>query len=82
MPHLHDGGRISSAAHIAVPSTLGDGEGALELGMPPEDIPLSIEPLAQFKPKPGHLVLFPSFVYHSTSRFSEGERLSVAFDAV
>ena len=82
VPHLHDGGRISSAAHIAVPSKFTAGEGALELGVPPEDIPLSLDPLAQFEPKPGHLVLFPSFVYHSTARFSEGERLSVAFDAV
>jgi Putative 2OG-Fe(II) oxygenase len=82
VPHLHDGGRISSAAHIAVPPKLVDREGMLELGLPPEDIPLSIDPLARFTPKPGHLVLFPSFVYHSTSPFSEGERLTVAFDAV
>ena len=82
VPHLHDGGLISSAAHIAIPEDLPEGEGLLELGRPPEDIPLELEPLASFTPKPGHLVLFPSFVYHSTSRFSDGERLTVAFDAV
>lgn len=82
VPHLHDGGLISSAAHIAIPDHLSKGEGLLELGRPPEDIPLGLEPIASFTPKPGHLVLFPSFIYHSTSRFNEGERLTVAFDAV
>ena len=82
VPHLHDGGRVSSAAHIAIPPNLGADEGQLELGLPPEDIPLALEPIARFEPKPGYLVLFPSFVYHSTSRFAEGERLTVAFDAV
>lgn len=82
VPHLHDGGRISSAVHIAVPDDLKQGEGNLELGLPPDDIPLELEPLARFEPKPGHLVLFPSYLYHSTSPFTEGERLTVAFDAV
>lgn len=82
VPHLHDGGLISSAAHIAVPEDLVSDEGILELGLPPKDIALPIEPIARFAPIPGHLVLFPSFVYHSTSRFSKGERLTVAFDAV
>ena len=82
VPHLHDGGRISSAVHIAVPENLKEGEGELQLGLPPEDIPLQVKPLASFKPRPGHLVLFPSFLYHSTSRFFDGERLTVAFDAV
>ena len=80
--HLHDGGRISSAVHIGVPYDLKLGEGNLELGLPPDDIPLELEPLARFEPKPGQLVLFPSYVYHSTSTFTEGERLTVAFDAV
>lgn len=82
VPHLHDGGLISSAAHIAVPDGLAKNEGALELGLPPDDIPLTIDPLARFEAKPGHLILFPSFVYHSTTRFAQGERLTVAFDAV
>jgi tetratricopeptide (TPR) repeat protein len=82
VPHLHDGGRISSAAHIAVPGELSANDGMLELGRPPEDIPMTLEPLAQVTPKPGHLVLFPSYVYHSTAPFPAGERLTVAFDAV
>ncbi|MEP0392676.1 MAG: putative 2OG-Fe(II) oxygenase [Erythrobacter sp.] len=82
VPHLHDGGPISSAVHITVPTGLRRGEGLLELGRPPEDIPMELDRLTAFKPKPGHLVLFPSFIYHSTSRFSDGERLTAAFDAV
>jgi tetratricopeptide (TPR) repeat protein len=81
VPHLHNSGLISSAVHIAVPDELARGEGNLELGRPPEDIPLELAPLVRFEPKPGHLVLFPSFIYHSTSPFAEGERLTVAFDA-
>ncbi len=80
-PHMHDSGLISSAVHLAVPDELGKGEGELELGRPPEDIPIDLAPVASFAPKPGHLILFPSFLYHGTSRFGEGERLTVAFDA-
>lgn len=79
--HLHNSGLISSAVHLQVPENLADGEGMLELGRPPSDIPLFIGPFVQFRPLPGHLVLFPSFVYHGTSKFHEGRRLTVAFDA-
>jgi hypothetical protein len=81
VPHLHDTGTISSAAHIARPAGLAAEEGVLELGRLPEDIPLAHEPFARFAPQPGQLVLFPSFVYHATTRFPAGERLTVAFDA-
>lgn len=81
VPHLHDTGKISSAAHIACPAGLGAEEGVLELGSLPEDIPLPHGPFTRFAPLPGHLVLFPSFVYHATTRFAAGERLTVAFDA-
>lgn len=80
--HLHDGGLLSSAAHLRVPDSVAAGEGVLELGRPPKDIPLGLEPLAVFDPLPGYLVLFPSFLYHGTTPFSVGERLTVAFDAV
>jgi hypothetical protein len=81
VPHLHDTGKISSAAHIACPAGLGADEGVLELGSLPEDIPLPHGPFTRFAPLPGHLVLFPSFVYHATTRFAAGDRLTVAFDA-
>jgi hypothetical protein len=53
----------------------------LEIGRPPGDLAIKLEPIASFTPLPGHLVLFPSFLYHGTRPFGSGERLSVAFDA-
>jgi hypothetical protein len=79
--HLHNSGLISSAVHLLVPGNLAQGEGALELGRPPADIDLKIEPTSCFDARPGHLVLFPSFLYHGTTKFPAGQRLTVAFDA-
>lgn len=80
-PHLHNSGLVSSAMHLTIPNGLDEGEGALELGRPPEDILGGPPPAATIMPKPGHLVLFPSYLYHGTSHFKGGERLTVAFDA-
>ena len=38
------------------------------------------EPCRKIEPKPGHLVLFPSWMWHGTVPFTQGERLTVAFD--
>jgi hypothetical protein len=32
------------------------------------------------EPKPGRLVLFPSYMWHATRPFRAGERITVAFD--
>lgn len=79
IPHLHDHGLLSSACHLVVPDTTD--EGLLELGHPPADIALTLEPLASFAPEPGRLIVFPSFLYHATTPFGAGERLSAVFDA-
>ncbi|MEP3227080.1 MAG: putative 2OG-Fe(II) oxygenase [Parasphingorhabdus sp.] len=81
--HVHDGGLISSAFHIGIPqqSETGNGGGALELGRAPIDLACDVEPLTHFQPKAGHLVLFPSFLYHGTRPIDRGERLTIAFDA-
>ena len=82
VPHIHPSGVVSSACYIVVPPPGDDpGEGQLELGRPPADLALDLEPIATFAPSPGRLVLFPSFLYHGTRPFGSGERLSVAFDA-
>jgi Tfp pilus assembly protein PilF len=83
--HFHPGGILSSACYICVPDTLADDAekpGWLEIGRPPAELGLDLPPLATFEPKPGRLVLFPSFLFHGTRPFSGGERLSVAFDLV
>ncbi|WP_299326673.1 putative 2OG-Fe(II) oxygenase [Parasphingopyxis sp.] len=80
--HIHPGGVLSSAFYVAVPDTLDakTREGWIELGRPPDDLQLDLGPFTAFGPKPGRLVLFPSYLYHGTRPFSAGERMSVAFD--
>jgi uncharacterized protein (TIGR02466 family) len=81
VPHFHAAGVLSSAFYVRVPSLDPSGqEGWLELGRAPADLQMDLEPLVVIEPQPGNLVLFPSFLYHGTRRFSAGERLSVAFD--
>jgi tetratricopeptide (TPR) repeat protein len=81
--HIHPEGILSSACYISLPPTLGDAstrDGWLELGRPPAELALPLEPLALVEPKPGRLALFPSYLFHGTRPFADGERLTVAFD--
>lgn len=80
--HIHAHGVLSSAFYVVVPAITEEGEGWLELGRPPSDFPLDLGPIAVIEPRPGRLALFPSYLYHGTRPFREGERLTVAFDAV
>ncbi|WP_143873241.1 putative 2OG-Fe(II) oxygenase [Catenovulum sediminis] len=47
---------------------------------PPPELNIELEPVNKIEPKIGRLVLFPSYSWHSTVPFNEGERLVVAFD--
>jgi tetratricopeptide (TPR) repeat protein len=83
--HVHPGGVISSACYIALPGKSGDAdarEGWLEVGRPPPELKVDLPPLTTVEPRPGRLVLFPSYVFHGTRPFGSGERLTVAFDVV
>ena len=83
--HFHPGGIISSACYISLPdeiSDTSDQSGWLEIGRPPPELGLNVEPIVTFQPKAGHLILFPSFLFHGTRPFGDGERLTVAFDLV
>jgi predicted Zn-dependent protease len=83
--HIHPEGVLSSACYISLPETLGGADtrdGWLELGRPPVELGLPLEPLAAIEPKPGRLALFPSYLFHGTRPFADGERLTVAFDVV
>jgi hypothetical protein len=72
---------LSSAFYVRVPALdESSREGWLELGRPPPDLRMDLEPLATIEPEAGNLVLFPSYLYHGTRPFTSGERLSVAFD--
>jgi Flp pilus assembly protein TadD len=83
--HIHSEGLLSSACYLSLPDYLSIGtsqNGWLEIGRSPSALNLDLEPIAVFEPAPGKLVLFPSYIYHGTRPFSNGERLTVAFDVV
>jgi len=81
--HVHPQGWISSALYVALPDANRGADphaGWLALGAPPAGLaPAPIEP-HYVEPRPGRLVLFPSWMWHGTVPFGEGERLTVAFD--
>jgi hypothetical protein len=78
--HHHPQGWISSALYVAVPGSLADGEGRLSLGAGPEALRTGVGPRRVIEPKPGRLALFPSWMWHGTSPFQQGERMTIAFD--
>lgn len=83
--HLHNNGWISSAFYVSVPAALMDesSQGNLRFGKPgtPTSPPLEAE--HRVAPKPGMLVLFPSYMWHGVEPFTGDEpRLTIAFDVV
>lgn len=81
--HIHSNGWISSACHIELPSAIsGEArEGWLRFGAPPGLPNLTAQHHVQ--PKPGTLVLFPSYMWHGTQPFGgDASRLTLAFDVV
>ena len=80
--HFHPRGIVSSATYLAVPETSERHEGWLEIGGPPAELNLPLEPLFRIEPVPGRLALFPSYMFHGTRPFAQGERLTAAFDVI
>ncbi len=80
--HVHPQGILSSALYLRPPELQDDDHqaGWLELGRPPSDLGLTLEPLNMIEPEAGALALFPSYLYHGTRPFASGTRLTVAFD--
>lgn len=79
--HVHPMGWLSSAFYVVLPPDLGQGEaGWLALGEPQAQLKVDLPPHRLVEPKPGRLSLFPSWMWHGTRPFGEGERLTVAFD--
>lgn len=84
--HVHPHGWISSAYYAAVPEDTLKGDskaGCIKFGEPPfETVPPS-PPQKWVRPKPGLLVLFPSFMWHGTEATAEGTtRITAPFDVV
>lgn len=84
--HIHSQGLISSAFYVALPDAIGTADAAhdgwLALGEPAAEFDLGLPPLREVEPRPGRLVLFPSWMWHGTRPFASGERLTVAFDVM
>ena len=81
--HVHPQGWLSSALYLAVPTLAERGPapaGHLQLGIPPAELGLALDPIADIAPEPGWLTLFPSTMWHGTVPIAGGERMSVAFD--
>jgi hypothetical protein len=80
--HVHPMGWLSSALYIVLPPDLGAGNrsGWLTLGEPQAQLGLDLPPRRMVEPKLGRLALFPSWMWHGTRPFGEGERITVAFD--
>jgi hypothetical protein len=82
--HTHPQGSISAAFYVTLPPPCDDDPhaGWLTLGAPPAELGLHLPPLQLIEPKPGRLACFPSFLWHGTLPFPQGERMTVAFDTV
>jgi tetratricopeptide (TPR) repeat protein len=80
--HVHPVGWISSALYLILPQDVGQGDaGFLTLGDPTApNFEIDVGPFRTVEPKVGRLVLFPSYMWHGTRPFGEGERMTVAFD--
>jgi uncharacterized protein (TIGR02466 family) len=83
--HVHPAGWISSAYYVKTPPSAADASrkhGWIKFGETPLPLP-SVTPEHFIEPRPGRLVLFPSYMWHGTNPVLDAdERLSVAFDAV
>ncbi|HEY0683963.1 MAG TPA: tetratricopeptide repeat protein [Steroidobacter sp.] len=83
--HVHPQGWISSAYYVAVPEEVKDESlmsGWLKFGEPRFAVP-GVGPEAVVQPRPGRLVLFPSYTWHGTNPIHGSEpRTTIAFDAV
>jgi Flp pilus assembly protein TadD len=81
--HFHPEGMLSSAYYVEVPPEVGDQtlkSGWLKFGEPRYAI-AGLGPERFVQPRPGRLVLFPSYMWHGTNALHGAEaRLCIAFD--
>ena len=84
--HFHPEGWLSSAFYVETPDAAletVDKQGWIGFGRPPFVTDPPMAPAHFVKPKPGRLVLFPSYMWHGTVPFTTDEaRMTIAFDAV
>lgn len=84
--HIHPKGWASSAFYVSLPDSVPESDsesraGWIKFGQPLEDLGLDLSPRRVIQPKPGHLALFPSYMWHGTVPFDARQsRLTMAFD--
>jgi tetratricopeptide (TPR) repeat protein len=81
--HVHPQGWLSSAYYVEVPRIAADASRAAWLKFGEPGVRVGLPPEHYVEPRPGLLVLFPSYFWHGTVPFHEGgSRLTAAFDVV
>lgn len=84
--HVHPAGWVSSAYYVSVPEedqTERDHAGWIKFGEPPFACNPALPPEKWIQPRPGLLVLFPSFLWHGVEPIGDGaERVTAPFDLV
>ncbi|MFZ4604009.1 MAG: putative 2OG-Fe(II) oxygenase [Caulobacterales bacterium] len=83
--HVHPEGWISSVCYLALPDLTAEPApaGWLTFGEPNFATSPPQPRLGAVEPRPGRLVLFPSYFWHGTAPFAgAGERLTIAFDLI
>ena len=84
--HIHPLGWISSCYYVSVPKVVEnerERQGWIKFGEPTFDVVLK-EPIRRaIQPRPGRLILFPSYMWHGTIPFHDTQaRTTIAFDVV
>jgi Flp pilus assembly protein TadD len=83
--HTHPAGWISSAYYVEVPPEVADEEahsGWIKFGEPGLPVAGAL-PERFVQPRPGRLVLFPSYLWHGTTPITgDDPRMTIAFDVV
>ncbi len=84
--HIHPQGWISSCYYVAVPKAVEDEkerQGWIKFGEPAFKLALKDPIRRAIQPRPGRLVLFPSYMWHGTVPFRDAQaRTTIAFDVV
>lgn len=94
IPHIHPAAWLSGVYYPRLPELAddsdgggdggrdGDNAGWIEFGRPPSHFHNERPPATHpVRPRPGMMVLFPSYFYHHTVPFeADGTRISIAFD--
>jgi uncharacterized protein (TIGR02466 family) len=86
LSHIHPEAWMSGVYYVAIAEEgMGPGHGEdgwIEFGSLSDQLFAKIAPpTRRIEPRPGLMVMFPSYTYHRTIPFSgQGERISIAFD--